>query len=56
MSMIDCSITVDKKRAEKGDRVVLTFECVVLIFKLLSTRCLMSCSSNSGKFLSYSKW
>ncbi|TCD64052.1 Cyanate hydratase [Steccherinum ochraceum] len=26
MSMIDCNITVDKKQAEKGDRVVLTFE------------------------------
>ena len=31
MSMIDCSITVDKKQAEKGDRVVLTFECVIPI-------------------------
>jgi len=26
MSMIDCNITVDKKKVEKGDRVVLTFE------------------------------
>ncbi|KAH8100781.1 Cyanase [Cristinia sonorae] len=26
MSMIDCNISVDRKKAEKGDRVVLTFE------------------------------
>ena len=34
MSMIDCNITVDKKKTEKGDRVVLTFECVVLFYVL----------------------
>lgn len=30
MSMIDCNIHVDKKPHPKGDRVVLTFECVLL--------------------------
>lgn len=29
MSMIDCRVTVDRKPDPKGDRVVLTFECVV---------------------------
>lgn len=28
MSMIDCKVTVDRKPDPKGDRVVLTFECV----------------------------
>ena len=28
MSMIDCKVSVDKKPDPKGDRVVLTFECV----------------------------
>ena len=27
-SMIDCQVTVDKKEDPKGDRVVVTFECV----------------------------
>lgn len=26
--MIDCKITIDKKPDPKGDRVLLTFECV----------------------------
>ena len=30
MSMIDCKVSVDKKPDPKGDRVVLTFEYVVL--------------------------
>lgn len=28
--MIDCQVTVDRKPDPKGDRVVLTFECVSL--------------------------
>ena len=28
MSMIDCKVKVDRKPDPKGDRVVLTFECV----------------------------
>ena len=28
MSLIDCKVKVDKKPDAKGDRVVLTFECV----------------------------
>lgn len=28
MSMIDCKITLDKKPDPKGERMVLSFECV----------------------------
>lgn len=30
MSMIDCNVHVDKRPDPKGDRVVLTFECVFM--------------------------
>ena len=28
MSMIDCKVNIERKPDPKGDRVVLTFECV----------------------------
>jgi hypothetical protein len=31
MSMIDCKVNVTKKQDPKGDRVVLTFECVLFL-------------------------
>ena len=31
MSMIDCKINIEKKPDPKGDRVLLTFECVSLL-------------------------
>ena len=52
MSMIDCRVHVEKKPDPKGDRVILTFECVMLhrfeIARLTVT--------HSGKFLPYIKW
>lgn len=35
MSMIDCKVNIEKKPDPKGDRVVLTFE-YVLMFRLPS--------------------
>ena len=34
MSMIDCKVTIDRKPDPKGDRVLLTFECVNITFSL----------------------
>lgn len=30
MSMIDCKVNIERKPDPKGDRVLLTFECVLL--------------------------
>ena len=53
MSMIDCSVHVEKKPDPKGDRVVLTFECVFLASLF---RCVPNTRVDSGKFLPYAKW
>lgn len=34
ISMIDCTVKVDKKEDPKGDRVLLTFECVSISLPL----------------------
>ncbi len=53
MSMIDCKINITKKPDPKGDRIVLTFECVSFSNPLCQTLML---SPLSGKFLPYAKW
>lgn len=35
MSMIDCKVTVDRKPDPKGDRVILTFECVMISYQII---------------------
>lgn len=40
MSMINCSVTVNKKEDPAGDRVLLTFECVLSLHSFIQYRCL----------------
>ena len=53
MSLIDCKVKVDKKPDPKGDRVVLTFECVYLLITAVAPKL---DPLISGKFLPYAKW
>lgn len=39
MSMIDCRVTVDRKPDPKGDRVLLTFECVTFLLCINLLKC-----------------
>jgi hypothetical protein len=48
MSMIDCKINVGKKPDPNGDRVVLTFEYVILFF--LRLRRMFTCAILSVKW------
>lgn len=53
ISMIDCTVKVDKKEDPKGDRVLLTFECVSRCsFHDVFSRSHVC----SGKFLKYATW
>ena len=54
MSMIDCKVNIERKADPKGDRVLLTFEYVILYPGNLGPAHSMPICS--GKFLPYSKW
>ena len=53
--MINCKVTVEKKPDPAGDRVVLTFECVIQVLFLLRAEAYArmsagnSCRTASGK-------
>ncbi|KAJ7624622.1 cyanate lyase C-terminal domain-containing protein [Roridomyces roridus] len=53
MSMVDCKISLERKADPKGDRAVLTFECVFLCMFICRVGVL---KRSSGKFMPYPKW
>ena len=59
MSMIDCRVKVERKPDPKGDRVLLTFECVFharyLLVHISRPDDVLSVI-HSGKFLPYLRW
>ena len=56
MSMIDCRVKVERKPDPKGDRVLLTFECVVHVVVCISLSLISDPHVSSGKFLPYLRW